>query len=400
VYEGVVTTRAKNILGLLVFAVVASVAVWLIRRSRAGHLGALDAVPANAFMVIDLDVDRLRQSPLAEPILKGPPGRLLGGKTLEATCGFDPVDRIRELAVAVPVEDDTGEFGVAVRADVTKDELVDCARKVLAARGVDANVSFRQSGGYTWVEPEGDLAKHYPTLAYREGGPYLVARGAWLGTMVDTAEGKLPSVRRESRHLEIRRALGSEDGTSAGFALVATVVLPKEMRQRIKEDMGKEIAAEPGDSNRAALMAGVLGVEAAGLGVAAGDDADGTSAALPRRGQGQGGEARALLELQCEDEAACSAVAKILEKKKIEWSNDRMIVLLGVGPLLDSLVIENKGKSLRVSTHAPAGDVGLWLERVLELRSGRHPTGGPLPEAGAGAPVATPHSAPSSEASP
>jgi hypothetical protein len=388
VYEDLVTTRAKNVLGLLVFAVVAALALWWVRRSHAGSLRALDAVPADAFLVIDVDVDVLRRSPLAGPILDGPPGKLLGGKTLVDTCGFDPVDRLREVAVAVPVEDDTGEFGVAVRADVTKDELVDCARKVLEARGVADRVSFRQSGSFTWVEPEGDLARRYPTLAYREGGPYLIAKGAWLGTMVDTAEGKLPSAGRESRHLALRRDLET-DGVAkgegkSGLALLATVLLPKAMREHIKSDMGKEIAEQPGEASSAALMAGVLGVEAAGLGISAGDDA--------------GGEARALLELHCEDEAACSAVARIIDKTRREWENDRTVLLLGVGPLLDNLTVESRGKSLRVATHAPAEEVGKWVGRVLELRSGRHPTGRPLSDLdAAAAPVATHAPPPSSD---
>jgi hypothetical protein len=271
---------------------------------------------------------------------------------------------MREVVVAVPEDDESGEFGVAIRAELNKDELIDCARKILEERGASKAVSFHESGSFTWVEPEGELAKHSPTLAYREGGPYLIARGPWLGTMADTAEGKLPSARQDSKHLALRRALGQFSDDAPVFALLATVVLPKDMRERIKRDMGKEIADEPGEQDSAALMAGVLGVEEAGLAISAGTEA--------------GDEARAILELRCEDEAARGAVARVIEKRRAEWSQDRAMRLLGIGPVLDNILVEERGKSLRVSTHAPGDDVARWLARIIDLRSARHPVGGPL----------------------
>jgi len=360
-----VTSREKNALGLLVFAVVAAAMVWLVRATQRRDVHAIDAVPADAFLVITLDVDLLRGSPLGAPLLGGPGSQLLADKTLSTTCGFDPLERMREIAVAVPVEDDTGEFGIAIRADVSKDELVDCARKVIAARGGGDRVTIRQSGSFTLVEPDGALAKRYPTLAYREGGPFLIARGPWLATMIDTAEGKLPSVQRESRHLALRRELELAPGEPQAFALVATVLLPKEMRERIRRDMGPEVAGQSGDTDSPALMAGVLGVESAGLGVAAGD--------------AKGGEVRARVDLRCENEAACAAVARIVERTRRDWEGDFRVRMLGVGPLLDSLTLETNGSRLHISAHAPAGEAAKWVERVLALRSGRHPTAAPPP---------------------
>jgi hypothetical protein len=273
--------------------------------------------------------------------------------------------------VAVPLEDQSGEFGISIRADVNKDELVECARKVLEARGVSNAVSFRQSGSFTWVEPQGDLAKHYPTLAYREGGPYLIARGAWLGAMVDTAEGKMSSARGASVHLTLRRALGQSSDDAPVFAALATVTLPKEMRERIQKEMGKETADGPREATSAALMAGVFGVESAGLAVAAGDAA--------------GADARAVLELRCEDEAARVTVARLIDKNRRSWLGSPAIQILGIGQLLDNLTVDEQGKSLRVTTHAPANEVARWITRAFELRSARRPAMGPVD-----APAATP----------
>jgi hypothetical protein len=357
-----VTSRTKNLTGLLAFALAGAVMVWFVRSTQRGRVRAIDAVPADAFLVVTLDLDLLRASPLGAPLLSGPGRSLLADKDIAATCGFDPLDRMREIAVAVPVEDDTGEFGIAIRADVGKDELVDCARKVVEARGGGDPVTIRQSGSFTLVEPADSasvVAKRYPTLAYREGGPFLIARGPWLGTMIDTAEGKLPSARRESRHLALRSELGQTSDDHPVLALVATVILPRPMRERIRREMGAEVAGQPGDRDSPALMAGVLGVESAGIGIRVGD--------------AKGSDTEAVIELHCEDDAACAAVARIVDKQRRNWSGDLRARLLGVGPLLDNLTVETTKTTLRASTHAPSADAASWLGRVLELRSARHP---------------------------
>jgi hypothetical protein len=362
----IVTTRVKNILGLLAFAAVSVLVVSFIRRTERQKLRALDAVPADAFLVMTLDVDRLRKSPLGSAIFGGADSKLLGEKTLTATCGFDPLDRMREIAVAVPEEDDTGEFGIVMRADITKDELLTCAQKVMESQKGGAHASVRESGSFTLVEPDGDLQQRYPTLAYRQGGPFLVARGTWLGTMIETTEGKLPSARRESSHLALRRALGQASDDAPAFAFMATVVLPREMRERIKKEMGAEIDSAT-DGSASTLAAGILGVDSAGLAVLAGE---------------AGGDTSVVAEVMCDGEAACATVAKFVERKRSDWANDFSIRLLGVGALIDHAVVDNRGTSVRISSHAPSAEAAKWLERVLELGSARHPASGPLDSAG------------------
>ena len=365
------TTRGKNILGLLAFAAASVLVVYGIRREGRHRLRALAAVPADAFLVITLDVDRLRKSPLGSTILGGADSKLLGEKTLTETCGFDPLDRMLEIAVAVPGEDETGEFGIVMRADISRDELLACAEKVMNSRGAGVRASVRSSGSFTLVEPDGDLQRRYPTLAYREGGPFLVARGTWLGTMIDTTEGRLPSARRESKHLSLRRSLGQSSDDAPTFALMATVVLPSPMRERIKKEMGAEIRAGSGEEK--SVSAGILGVESVGLAVLAGEP---------------DGETSVIVEVVCEAKAACAAVAELVEKKRAEWTRDFSIRLLGVGALLDQVVVENRGESLRISTRAPSSEAAKWLGRVLELQGIRHPIAGQL-DSGA-APVRSP----------
>jgi hypothetical protein len=352
-----VTTRTKNVLGLVLFAVFSALAVGFVRRSQRERSSPLDAVPANAFLVAVLDVDLLRKSPLGARLLEGPGAAFVDGKGVATTCGFDPIDRIREVAVAVPMEDDTGEFGVVIMADVAREALVECTRKVLEARGAAAGASFQQRGSFTWIEAGGDQSKkRYPALAYHEGGPYLVARGPFLGAMVETAEGMLPSARHESRHLSLRRELGQTSDEGPPDFFLATVVLPKEMRERLKQEMGAELAGQAAETNQRALMAGVLDVEGAGLGVSF-------------REAAAGSETRALLELHCEDAPACAAVARVIETKRREWSNDPLVRLVGAGVLFDDMTVEGRGKTLRVSMRAPTDEVGKWVERIVAARS-------------------------------
>jgi hypothetical protein len=359
------TTRTKNALGLFVFTVSSALAAWFLRRSARVPFVVLDAVPASSFFVAVLDVDLLRKSPLGAPLFEEAGAALAGSKSVMATCGFDPIERTREVAVAVPAEDDSGVFGVALRADVARDVVVECTRKILEARGAEAGVSFRQSGASTWVEPKGDLAKRYPTFVFREGGPYLAAQGPWLGAMVGAVEGKLPSARGESGHSALRRKLGQSSDERNGFVFLATVVLSREMRERLKKEMGAELAAGAGDTDQKVLMAGVLGVEAAGLGISA--------------GEAIGADTRVLLELDCEDESACGAVAGIIENKRREWSQDPLVRVLGAGVFVDNLTVEAREKGLRVSTHASADEIAKWVARIFESKPfGSKPFGSKL----------------------
>jgi hypothetical protein len=152
---------------------------------------------------------------------------------------------------------------------------------------------------------------------------------------------------------------------------MATVVLPSPMRERIKKEMGAEIRAGSGEEK--SVSAGILGVESVGLAVLAGEP---------------DGETSVIVEVVCEAKAACAAVAELVEKKRAEWTRDFSIRLLGVGALLDQVVVENRGESLRISTRAPSSEAAKWLGRVLELQGIRHPIAGQL-DSGA-APVRSP----------
>lgn len=348
--------------------------LWFVVRPRMrARLHAVDALPANAFLVLTVDVDALRNSPLGAPLFGGAQSRLLGEKAITDLCGFDPLARVSEIAVAVPEESAPGDFGVVVRASISKGELLECAEKVILSRkeGGQGHPVIRAAGSYTLIEAEtskdpaeGDSARRYPTLAYRDGGPFLIGRGPWLDTMIDTVDGRLPNLSSNLAHMSMRKDLGKADGKDRALAVLGTVLLPKDLRERLKGELGEEAG---GDAARNQTMEGVLGVSVAGAGVSAG---------------AAGGDAEVVLMARCEDAGACAAVEKLVAKKRFEWSQDLSLRLFGLGPLLDSVKIDNLGATLRITAHAPSNDAARWLETILKGRTVHHPMpAGPLTSA-------------------
>ena len=295
-------------------------------------------------MAATVDLRALRASPLAGPLTSLGLGRLAAGAAIQgasATCGFDPAAKIDELAIALPEAEDTGEFGLAMQGAVGRDELVECAKKAISARGGHPTVA--PQGAFTFVDDTSMGAK----LALHDGGPFLLARGPWLTKMVATVEKKSPSIEENAQHLELRRALGPA-------AVVVTALLPSKLRDRLKRDMNAELTGANGNQ----AMAGVLAVKAAGLALVPGV---------------AGGTTELTAELRCETADACTEVKNLVERKRDGWSKDLSFRLLGMGPLIDALAVETHDATLHATTHLPADDARRLLERVIEMTTPHRP---------------------------
>ncbi|MGH7295457.1 MAG: hypothetical protein ACRELB_11015, partial [Polyangiaceae bacterium] len=210
---------------LLFFGLVLGViaAAFVLGKPR-GTPSLLDAVPADAWLVVRVDAAALRASALAKPVL-GSGDRLPfpGLGSLPAQCGFDPVSRLKEVLVTSPESGDRGEFAVAFTGDFTLQEMQSCAEKVIRARGGAPSTSSRE--GFTLVEDTGD--EKHARLAYREGGPFLVGRGAWLDASIDAVTGK--GAPANPQHAELRKSLVSKPGAPPP-AIVVTALLPATVR--------------------------------------------------------------------------------------------------------------------------------------------------------------------------
>ena len=353
---------------LLFFGLVLAVigAAFALSRPRGAAAGLLDTVPRDAWLVATIDVAALRDSPLAKPILGSSDKTPIPGLgSVVAQCGFDPVARLREVVVTSPENGERGDFGLAFSGDFTKDELSRCAESVIRGRGGSPAASTR--GGFTLVEDTAD-AQH-ARLAYRDGGPFLVGRGPWLDAMIDATERKGERMRAE--HTELRTALAASQGTGAAPAVLVTALLPTSVRDKLKADLSKEVGGE-GDK----AYAGVLGVSAAGL-------------ALSLAGPPASSTTELSAELRCETPSACDEVKKLIERKRLAFSRDFTVRLIGLGALLDSLAIDARGAALTATARASSDELARGLQRIIDFKSRPTP-----------APLAPPAPSPSSPSSP
>ncbi|WP_394844110.1 hypothetical protein LZC95_44540 [Pendulispora brunnea] len=339
------TTRQKNAI-VLVLAVLGTVAALYFMekdRNASAPTGArvLAAIPADTFLLATVDVAPLRHSPLVEPL------RALGskgmGKDLQSQCGFDPIERLDTLAVALPEAEGAGDFGIASAGPITEEELLTCARTVMEARG--AHLGTHKAGAFVLAEDTGILGGVYGKLAVRDSGPFLLAREPWLTAMMDAWTRKKPRVETNTRHMDLRKSLetaGSAGGAGKPAVLV-TALLPVKLRDRLKREMGGEVPN--------ATMLGVLGVEAAGVAVTLSPSNVLDFAA----------------ELRCETPQACAEVRDLITKKRDEWVADVRVRLIGLGGVLQGLTVEANGTRVSARTRIAADDARRLIERALDL---------------------------------
>lgn len=330
-----------------------------------GSSDPLDAMPKSSFLVATLDLDELRRSPVYE-VLMGKEGKdakasdplrsALGMESLAQACGFDPLARVQRLAISLPEDGERGEFGLAARVDVTREELEKCTKAIAEKRGSGdgSKTEARQVGSFAVVEGSGSKSR----LGYGSGGLLVVGKGAWFDAMIGAADHKRPGARDAQDHAALRTALTSREGWKKP-TLVVTALLPKSVRERLKGEMGAEVgAADPSNAS----MGGVLGVSAIGVAINAGGNGRATEAAV---------------ELVCDSGSACELVEKLVLKKRLEWSKELTLRMVGLGPLIDSVDVKRDGSKLRATAASDTSTLVGTLERILKLRG--HQKQPPLP---------------------
>lgn len=331
---------------------------------KTGPSDPFDAVPKASFIAATLDFAKLRRSPVYEVVFgKEAPGadpmrRALGVSALAEACGFDPATRVQRVAVSVPEAGDRGEFGVAAKVEVSRDELETCTRALADKRGGHAET--HDVGSFVVLEDTSasgagttggtTSAALRPRLAYGRGGLLVVGKGTWFDAMLGAADHTKPGLRDNAEHVALRASLTSHDGFRAP-TLLATAILPRSLRERLKGEMGAEAGSQ--DTSNA-IMAGVLGVSAVGVAIHAG---------------GPGQNVDASVELVCDDAAACEAVDRLAQKKRGEWSRDLTLRMIGFGALLDSFEVKREGSRLRATASVSGDSLASTIERVLKLRA-------------------------------
>jgi hypothetical protein len=328
---------------------------------RSGASDPYEAIPKASFIAATIDFAELRRSPLFEVAVgkdtsaSDPMRRALGVGALQEACGFDPVSRIQKVAISVPEEGERGEFGVVARVEVSRDELERCTKALAEKRGGRAET--HDVGTFVVLEDH-SISGAGSRLAYGKGGLLVVGKGSWFDAMLGAADHLKPGIRDAQQHVALRKSLTSKDSFRAP-TVVVTAILPRALRERLKGEMGAELGGA--DLSNAA-MAGVLGVSAVGVAIAAGSS-----------------NVDAAVELVCDSPDACEAVKKLVDKKRAEWSSDLGLRMIGFGPLFDSFDVKLDGARLRATVSAQGDALAATLDRVLKLRARQNAATAPGP---------------------
>ncbi len=322
-------TRRRNLLLLALVVGLAATALFVFGPA-ARERTALEAIPDGAFLLVTIDLVRLRESPLAAELKS-----LHDLSDISDECGFDPIARAKSVAIGVPEKPD-GVFGLAVTTDLAEDELVSCAGRVMGARSAMPRITRR--GSWTEVEQEGILSERTrPKIAHRDGAPLLIARGDYLATMQATLDGTAKRAEVAAEHAALRKV--ALDHVGKDSLLVATAILPKSVRDKIK-------AEAPDEKN--VTMAAILSVKTVSLAITA-----------------YGPALDIFAELGCETEAACSTVRDFLERKRTEIASRPAARFVGIGALLDATRLETHGAVLDLSLRAPASEIARAVRALL-----------------------------------
>ena len=83
------------------------------------------------------------------------------------------------------------------------------------------------------------------------------------------------------------------------------------------------------------------------------------------------GMLEAKAELRCDSAAACEEVRKLALAKRLAFSQELGLRLVGLGPAIDAFDAKVDGDHLTASTRARASDLAATLERVQKLKGGR-----------------------------
>jgi hypothetical protein len=320
------TTRRRNLV-LLALVLLLGVAGAFFVAPAGREEAAVEAVPSGAFLVITLDLTRLRASPLAHDL-----GDLREVSDVATLCGFDPLAHARAVAIGVPEKPD-GVFGLAITNDLSRDDLARCAERVMSARSATASIT--QHGSWTVVEQKGLLEANRPKIAYRDGAPLLVGRGDYLRTMQAAVDGETTRAVDGPKHASLRKRATARGGPDT--VLVATALLPQSVRDRIRDEMSDEAGSS---ESKRKTMAAILSVSAVSVSLAS-----------------QGENLDVFAELDCETADTCATVRDFLDRKRKSVADQPGARFVGIGALLDALRIEARGTSLVLSLAAPETEV-------------------------------------------
>jgi hypothetical protein len=349
----------------LAFVAALGVAAYFVGRAKTSDPGSTglasaplrlelgDAIPLDTTVVVSVDLSKLRATRFGAGLL-GQDRQVEGVGRLRELCGFDPLERVRELAVVVPAREDA-DFALIAVGELATDPIVECASKLIERRG---GQPLRSSiGGFVTVRDASSIDGE-GELAVRPG-MLLLGGGAYLRTLVDTAEGRLPRMEQGGAHAELRGALASE------LTAAATIVLSAAQREMIREELSGSTNAIPRTLAR---------VRAAALGLHL-----------------EGDELQATATILADDEASARDLLELVSSLRGEAAESPAAAMLGTADLLRRARFERRGPGVYASVEATTAELDRAGARAAELRGLAEKglfgggSGGPVPSAASSA---------------
>lgn len=173
---------------------------------------ALASLPPGAQLLGRVDMGRVRQSGLGQ-MLTGSGRELAGLGSVQELCGFDPTEKIEELALATPAErSEEPALGIVATGDFEPARLLDCVAKIISRRG--GTPAESKIGAFSSVR---DRTRGGAEVAVKPGGPVLVGEGAYFRAMLDAADGRAPTLLGDEAHATLREAVGGYGALSVTF---------------------------------------------------------------------------------------------------------------------------------------------------------------------------------------
>lgn len=341
--------RGSVLLAMLLAALVGWVVLAKVRggpappaREDARGANILEHVPADAFLVAEVNVDRLRTTELGRRLL-GDGRQVTGLGEIQTLCGRDPMDAVRRLAIAMPEQDAVG-FGLFADGDaISAEAMLGCAERIVAERGGRPQRTMR--GRFGLLE-DADASLSSAVLAVADGGPLVLGEPAYVQASLRLAEGEGASLASAGQHADLRGALESD-------VLLTTAVLSAEQRATLRQELRVQgMEQSPFRS-----------VSAAGLGASVGSDL-----ALHA-------------VLLCDDPAAAQGVAKVVDEARRGEAMTPAAVVSGLDSVLGRLEVETAGAAVELRLRLPVDEALSLVQRLLALRRLAEQAPGPSPPA-------------------
>ena len=325
-------------------------------RAKSQPARAIDAIPADAQVVITAHLEAVRSSPYRELFgSDAVPSLVPGGGS---ACGKGAVARMREVAIWVP-QQSGDDFGLAANGDASSDAIWSCAQDTITRRG--GRPTRTVSEGFSLILDE-SLGPGAAQIAVRDPGLVLLGRPMTRARMMDALGGRTPAASSTGEHARMRAEL-----TDQG-ELTISVLVGAGLQARIAD-----MAGEPTPTFDAVQAI------AATFHLAA--------------------QSRVQILLWCSRSDAAERVATWLNRRRDAITRSLPLRASGIAAWFDDARIDVQGTRVSLATTAQASqvlDVLRRLERLDDLLdpppSGESPPA--MPSAGVGetlrpAPVAS-----------